>query len=228
MIVLSLFDSTGTWAAHAPLTADVYAVDLDPRPLDAARDRQLRGAHFDPVRADVRALPDWLLARWAIAKPQDRVLLMAPPCQALSRQRHLAGRQGGRTGPNRRSMTTEEGLELVRFCADFVTRWTPAVWSLENPACSLAWSVVPRRQRLLWGWYGYPAEKPTGLGGHFTPVLLPFPLPEIDPTDGGRRPSGARKGVGGVQAMPSYLRSRTPPAFARAWWAAQRVDAVVT
>jgi hypothetical protein len=221
MIVLSLFDSTGTWAALAPDDAEVYAVDLAPKPLDPARERQIRGAHFDPIAADVRSLPDWLLARWMAAKPEDRILLMAPPCQALSRQRHLAGRQGGRTGPNEPSMTTADGLDLVRWCVTFATRWTPRIWCLENPGSSLAWTITPRAQRVLLGWWGFPAEKPTGLGGDFAPVVLPFPLPEIDPTAGGRRPSGARKGVGGVQAMPSYLRSRTPLGFAQAWWASQ-------
>lgn len=98
----------------------------------------------------------------------------------------------------------------------------PRVWCLENPGASLAWTVLERRQRVLLGWWGFPALKPTGLGGDFEPVQFPYPLPEIDPTAGGRRPSGAVKGRGGVQAMPSYLRSRTPPDFARAWWAAQQ------
>lgn len=71
------------------------------------------------------------------------------------------------------------------------------------------------------GWWGFPAEKSTGLGGDFELVAIPSPLPIIGPTAGGRRPTGAVKGKGGVQAMPSYPRSRTPPDFAEAWWAAQ-------
>lgn len=220
MIVVSLFDSTGTWAAFAPPDAEVYALDLTPKPLEWARDRQARGEHFDSLACDVRAIPDWLMARM-IARQHELLLLMAPPCQALSRQRHLAGRQGGRTGPNAPSMTTEDALDLVRLGLDLVRRLEPRIWCMENPGSSLAWTLTPRVQRLLLGWFGFPAEKPTGLGGDFAPVPLPFPLPEIDPTAGGRRPSGAVKGKGGVQAMPSYLRSRTPPAFAEAWWRAQ-------
>ena len=213
MVVWSLFDSTGTWAAFAPPDAEVYAVDLTPKPLMWS---VARGVHH--VQADVRAVR-------MLGLPRPDVLLMAPPCQALARQRHLAGRQGGRTGPCPPSMTTEEGLALVRVCLDLADHLRPVVWCLENPASSLAWSIVPRVQRVLLGWWGFPALKPTGLGGSFAPVPLPFPLPEIDPTDGGRRPSGAVKGKGGVQAMPSYLRARTPPGFARAWWAAQTLGA---
>lgn len=121
----------------------------------------------------------------------------------------------------RQHMTTEQGLELVHLCLHLAAVMQPRVWCLENPGSSLAWTVTPRIQRVLLGWWGFPALKPTGLGGDFEPVALPFPLPEIDPTAGGRRPSGAVKGKGGVQAMPSYLRSRTPPDFARAWWTAQ-------
>jgi len=209
VIVVSLFDATGTWASFAPDGATVYAVDLTPKPLEWSRARGVQH-----IAADVRAVP-------SLGLPRPDVLLMAPPCQALARQRHLAGRQGGRTGPCALSMTTDEGLALVRLCCDLAAHFQPAIWCLENPASSLAWTVLPRRQRVLLGWWGFAAEKPTGLGGDFELVALPCPLPEIDPTDGGRRPSGAVKGRGGVQAMPSYLRSRTPPGFARAWWAAQ-------
>ena len=209
LTVVSLFDSTGTWAAFAPPEATVYAVDLEPKPLEWSRARGV--IH---VQADVLDL-----LRLDIPRPD--VLLMAPPCQALSRQRHLAGRQQGRTGPNPPSMTTQHGLALLHFCLRVAAWARPAVWCLENPGSSLAWTVTPRIQRVLLGWWGFPALKPTGLGGDFEPVALPFPLPEIDPTAGGRRPSGAVKGKGGVQAMPSYLRSRTPPDFARAWWTAQ-------
>ena len=208
MIVLSLFDSTGTWAAFAPPGAEVYAVDMAPKPLEWSRSRGV--VHIAGRLPDVAA-----------ELPRPDVLLMAPPCQALSRQRHLAGRQQGRTGPNAPSMSTDEGLALVRWCVEYATATRPRVWCLENPGSSLAWTVTPRVQRVLLGWWGFAAEKPTGLGGDFAPVAPPFPLPDIDPTAGGRRPSGAVKGKGGVQAMPSYLRSRTPPDFARAWWAAQ-------
>lgn len=219
MIVWSLFDSTGTWAAFAPSGATVYAVDLNPKPLEWSRARGV--VH---VGADV-ALVGWAVGlAWILlaARPRVDVLLCAPPCQALARQRHLAGRQGGRTGPCAPSMSTEDGLALVELCVLLASHLRPAVWCVENPGSSLAWTVTPRVQRVLLGWWGFPAEKPTGLGGDFELVALPFPLPAIDPTDGGRRPSGAIKGKGGVQAMPSYLRSRTPPGFARAWWAAQQ------
>lgn len=218
LIVVSLFDSTGTWAAFAPPGATVYAVDLEPKPLEWSRARGVQH-----LQGDVRVVA-WsvgLVFLLAGRAPRADVLLMAPPCQALARQRHLAGRQGGRTGPCTPSMTTEQGLELVHLCLHLAAVMQPRVWCLENPGSSLAWTVTPRVQRVLLGWWGFPALKPTGLGGDFELVALPFPLPEIDPTAGGRRPSGAVKGKGGVQAMPSYLRSRTPPDFARAWWTAQ-------
>ena len=209
MIVLSLFDSTGTWSAFAPPEATVYAVDLDPKPLEWSRARGVQH-----ITGDVRDL-------LSLDLPRPDVLLMAPPCQALSNLRHVRTVNGGKAVGGVPSMSTEEGLALVRLCARLAAWIRPAVWCVENPARSLAWSIVPRRQVVKWGWYGFPAEKPTGLGGDFAPVAIPSPLPTIDPTDGGRRPCAARPGVGGVQAMPSYLRSRTPPAFARAWWAAQ-------
>ena len=208
MIVVSLFDSTGTWAAFAPPGATVYAVDLEPKPLEWSRARGV--VH---VQGDVREVAPTL--------PRPDVLIMAPPCQALSRQRHLAGRQQGRTGPNAPSMDTATGLELVALCLRLAEAMRPAVWCLENPGSSLAWTLLERRQRVLLGWWGFPAEKSTGLGGDFELVAIPSPLPLIDPTAGGHSPTGAIKGKGGVQAMPSYLRSRTPPDFARAWWDAQ-------
>lgn len=213
MRVLSLFDSTGTWAAFAPPEADVVAVDLTPAPLEWAKARGVRH-----VAADVLALPDDLLA-WAEGCD---VLLMAPPCQALSNMRHVRTVNGSKPTPGTPSMSTEQGLALVRECLRLVATLRPAVWCLENPERSLAWDVVERRQVVKWGWYGYPAHKPTGLGGTFNLIPPPALFPAIDPTDGGKRPCAARPGVGGVQAMPSYLRSRTPPAFARAWWAAQQ------
>lgn len=209
MIVWSLFDSTGTWAAFAPPGATVYAIDLEPKPLEWA---QARGVQH--VQANVCDL-------LKLDLPRPDVLLCAPPCQALSNMRHVRTVNGGKPTEGVISMTTEEGLALVRLCVRLATWTRPTVWCVENPRKSLAWSVLPMRQMVLWGWYGYPAEKPTGLGGDFQPVAAPFPLPFIDPTEGGRRPCAARPGVGGVQAMPSYLRSRTPPAFAQAWWAAQ-------
>lgn len=102
--VLSLFDSTGTWASFAPAGAEVYAVDMQPRPLEWSRARGV--VHVAGRLPDVAA-----------DLPRPDVLIMAPPCQALARQRHLAGRQGGRTGPCAPSMSTDEGLALVRWCA---------------------------------------------------------------------------------------------------------------
>lgn len=209
MIVWSLFDSTGTWASGAPDGAEVYALDTDPKPLEWSLARGVRH-----IKSDARDI-----ARLDLPRPD--VLLCAPPCQALSNMRHVRTVNGGKATQGRESMSTEEGLALVHLCARLAAWTRPAVWCVENPARSLAWTVIPARQVLLWGWFGYPAEKATGLGGDFAPVPLPFPRPMIDPTDGGRRPCAARPGVGGVQAMPSYLRSRTPPAFAAAWWAAQ-------
>lgn len=209
MIVWSLFDSTGTWAAFAPSGATVYAVDLEPKPLEWSLARGVQ--HVQANVCDLLKLD----------LPRPDVLLCAPPCQALSNMRHVRLVNALKPKQAEPSMTTEEGLALVRLCVCLAAWTRPAVWCVENPARSLAWSVLERRQVLKWGWYGFPAEKPTGLGGDFRPVAIPFPLPIIDPTEGGRRPCAARPGVGGVQAMPSYLRSRTPPAFAQAWWAAQ-------
>lgn len=231
--VLSLFDSTGTWASFAPPGAEVYAVDMQPRPLEWSRARGVVHVQArikpDPLDGEeIRFEPGDLTVRDAVKRwPRPDVVLMAPPCQALSNLRHVRTVNGGKATPGRESMTTDEGLALVRWCVEYATAVQPRVWCLENPARSLAWTVAERRQVLLWGWFGYPAEKPTGLAGDFEAVPSPFPLPEIDPTGGllpngePRRPCALRPGVGGVQAMPSYLRSRTPPDFARAWWAAQ-------
>lgn len=209
MIVISLFDSTGTWAAFAPPGAEVYAVDLEPKPLEWSLERGVRH-----IQGDVRDV--------TLDLPRPDVLLCAPPCQALSNMRHIRLVNALKPKQAEPSMTTEEGVELVKLCLN-LARWSrPLVWCLENPARSLTWTLTEKRQQVKWGWFGFPAEKPTGLGGDFEPVVLPSPLPVIDPTEGGRRPCAARKGVGGVQAMPSYLRSRTPPEFARAWWAAQQ------
>lgn len=228
MVVISLFDSTGTWASFAPAGAEVIAVDMTPKPLTWSRTRGVQHIQArivpDPASdaEELRIEPgDLTLARALTDLPRPDVLIMAPPCQALARQRHIVGRQEGRTGPRPATMTTELGLALVRWCVAYATATRPRVWVLENPAGSLAWTVVQRRQIVKLGWWGFAAEKPTGLGGDFEVVVPPSPLPVIDPTNGGTRPSGAIKGRGGVQAMPSYLRSRTPADFAAAWWAAQ-------
>lgn len=205
--VLSLFDATGHWASGAPVAPDTEIITVDL--AGETGYRHVGASRILHFKRDVRSFepPTWWGGRCD-------VLLAAPPCEALGTLGHHARARGVAT------MTVEEGLSLVRVCLDFVARLQPAIWCVENPARSLAWTVVPRRQVVLWGWWGYPAEKRTGLGGNYHPVSAPFPLPHIDPTEGGRRPCAKR--VGGVQAMAQKDRAKTPLRFARAWWDAQQ------
>ena len=206
MRVLSLFDATGHWASGAPVGADIVTVDL----AGIHGPRLVNGRPMHHIVHDVRSFEP--PASWA---GRCDVLLGAPPCEALGTLGHHARARGVA------KMTVEQGLALVQTCLSWVERLQPSIWCVENPSRSLAWTVIPLRQVVLWGWWGYPADKATGLGGEFQPVCAPFPLPHIDPTENGRRPCALKKGVGGVQAMAHKDRAKTPLRFARAWWDAQ-------
>lgn len=76
LVCISLFDSTGTWAAFAPPGATVYAVDLEPKPLEWSNARGVRH-----IQGDVRVVA-WsvgLVFLLAGRAPRADVLLMAPP-----------------------------------------------------------------------------------------------------------------------------------------------------
>lgn len=205
MRCLSLYDRTGTWPAFAPPGWEVYALDLAPKPLEWSKARGVQH-----IAADIF---DW-------TPPWDRVdvILSAPVCAA-----------NGRLGAQARSMgtavfTVAQGRDMLTQTLDLIRQLQPSIYCIENPAYSTLWTLyggpIERKWVTKWGWYGYPAHKPMGFAGEFTPAALPFPLPEIDITGGGTRPCALRPHVGGEQAMCKGKRGRTPPDFARAWWAA--------
>lgn len=140
---------------------------------------------------------------------------LPPPCEALGVM-HARHAQNGTA-----TMTRAEGLALVETTLRIIQRFRPRVWCVENPSRSALWTLLPKRQVVAWGWYGYPGEKKTGLGGEFQPLPALFPTPWIDMTEGGRRPCALKPGVGGVQALPQNRRALTPYPFAQAWWKAQ-------
>lgn len=208
--VLSLFDRTGNWASGAPEGSEIYTVDL----LGEHGLREVRGRKMWHTPGDVRGFD--------LVGDRVDVILAAPPCQGLGKQGKQAQSEG------RSTMSEDDGLQLAQAALDLVRRLQPRVWCFENPAWSRLWTqcsprgLVERQQVVLLGWWGLPAKKPTGLGGDYEPVPTPFPIPDIDVTDGGKRPGALKSRRGGIASMSSSnpLRSTTPPAFADAWWAA--------
>lgn len=208
--ILSLFDRSGHWASGAPEGSEIYTVDL----VGEYGLREVRGRKMWHIATDIRHAD--------LVGDRVDVILAAPPCQGLGKQGKQAQSEG------RATMTEDDGLQLAQAALDLVRRLRPRVWCFENPQWSRLWrqcserGLVERQQVVLLGWWGYPAKKATGLGGDFEPVPIPFPLPEIDVTDNGKRPGALKPKRGGVASMSSSnpLRSETPGPFADAWWAA--------
>lgn len=136
------------------------------------------------------------------------VVLAAPPCQALGRLRHFS------------SMTLGEGLALVRRTVELVAAMQPRVWCVENPYGSLAGLVLGRATIVVkWSDYGWPVCKKTSLWGVFVPPV-PSTLGAI-PT----HVIGSYTNATGLRTRPRIngkLNDVTPPAFARAFYEANR------
>jgi hypothetical protein len=137
--------------------------------------------------------------------PPIHGVLAAPPCT------HLAS-SGARWWETKGPERLEDALATVFACIDIIAKVRPMWWALENP--------VGRLPRYLGKWietfqpcdYGDPYTKRTCLWGDFT---MPRRRP-VEPTEGSKLwrlgPSEDRW----------RLRSQTPPAFAQAFFEANR------
>ncbi len=191
-LILSLCDHSGVWSQpYLDAGYEVLRIDLQ-------------------SGQDVRLLPH----------RKDRVhgILCAPPCD------HLAS-SGARWWKSKGESALLESLAIVDACLRQVAIHHPAWWALENPRGRLknylgpaAWSFQPCD-------FGDPYKKSTQLWGHFTP---PKPLwadcTAVEPVRACATGSFTQQMGGRKPGTPSHTRvknerSRTPPGFARAFFA---------
>ena len=117
---------------------------------------------------------------------------------------------------------TIDGMGLIIACLRIIAITKPQFWALENPVGRLSrWMGKPQ---LIFNPcdYGDPYTKKTCLWGEFN-------LPEKNPVDpvycyasNGDRYSPVHMHTGGISVKTKELRSITPPAFAQAFYEANK------
>ena len=159
-------------------------------------------------------LPDYDVRTY---KPPERVygILVAPPCTDFS----VSGAQYWRAKDA--DGRTAESLAVVNCCLDIIEAAHPNFWCLENPVGRLP-KLIPYRLGpyiiKFHPWeYGDPYTKLTCLWGNFT---IPNRKP-VKPIKYCKQGSWIQQ-LGGKSERTKYLRSITPPGFARAFYEANK------
>lgn len=192
---------------------------------------------FADAGYDVRiiSLPEHDVRNFHWDGPQVFGILAAPPCESFSNARR------GHPTYNK-AMNRDEGLEIVRACLRIIKECKPTWWALENPATGdlkrylgdPAMTFQPyefgdgwAKKTALWGNFRHPAKK-------YTSNNRPAPVEGLYVRPGRGYPSLAFQHKSAVVNIPQFepfilyvqtdydLRSITPPAFARAFYEANK------
>ena len=185
------------------------------------------GAWSQPYREagyDVRlvTLPDQDVRTY---EPPARVpgILAAPPCTEFASS-------GARWWKDKPPEKLAEALELVATCLWIIGRTNPRWWALENPVGRLRKFIGPYRWTFHPWQFGDPWYKRTCVWGeHVRPTpLIPIHEPPLEVIDERHNP-GLPRAIRadwihrlGPSPERAALRSITPPAFARAFFEANR------
>ena len=168
--------------------------------------------------------------------PQVYGILAAPPCESFSNARR------GHPVYNK-AMNREDGLAIVRACLRIIKECNPSFWVLENPATGdlvkylgkPAMTFQPyefgdgwAKKTALWGKFNHPKKL-------YSSKDRPPALPGLYVRPGRGYPSLAFQHKSALQHMPQFepfaehiktdydLRSITPPAFASAFYEANKI-----
>jgi len=141
--------------------------------------------------------------------PQVFGVLAAPPCNDFAVSGAQYWKQKDKDG---RTLTS---LEVVTHCLRIIAEAKPVFWAIENPVGRLKrWLGEPRMYFNPCD-FGDPYTKKTCLWGNFR---IPKEKP-VKPVRVCKQGSWIQK-LGGKSAKTKYLRSITPPGFAKAFFEA--------
>jgi len=227
-LVISLFDCTGNWAAPWASYPDTDIITVDQQPVPEGYEWSGRvhiqsdlskDEGYDALKTLVSHLIEEKFPKIRI------VLLMAPPCTdfASSGARHF--KEKDKDGRTLASVALVRAA--IRFRAWLSAKNIPVIWALENPVGRLA-RLVPElgAYSLIFnpsdygGYYNPPVDaytRRTCLWGNF--VRPPFK--PVQPIKVCAQGSWVQK-LGGSSAKTKFERSKTPVAFAYAFYMANR------
>lgn len=199
MVILSLFDYTGNWAApYAEAGHDVILWDIKHDPDMFSRFCDINEANTDFFYEhifDNYGTVDGILA--------------AVPCT------DFAGSGARWWADKDKQGSTDLSLQLVYQTLRIIDLCQPYFWEIENPVGRIN-KLVPELGKPWYFqpfWYGHPYTKKTGLWGNFN---KPKPTNIVAPTEG----SMMWKKYGGKSARTKEMRSETPIGFAYAFYEA--------
>ncbi|GHT69284.1 hypothetical protein FACS1894110_18430 [Spirochaetia bacterium] len=168
-------------------------------------------------------------------EPPENVygILAAPPCEAFSNNLSFNGKKDFN-----RTMTKEQGLEIVSACLRIIDKCKPQWWALENPRGGLKKHLKHFYQFTFQPYeYGDPWTKKTDVFGYFhvpkkTHTWETCEKLELYTRPLRNKPSFAFLHKGAIKAIPQLagfkadtdaaFRAITPPGFAQAFFEANR------
>ncbi len=160
-------------------------------------------------------------------------ILAAPPCESFSN----AGR--GQAVHNQ-AMSRETGVEIVEACISIIKKCNPVFWALENPAAGELKKYLGEPVMTFQPWeYGDGWCKKTALWGKFNKPEKTVKKEDVEwlplyTRPGRKYPSLAFQHRSAINRIPQFLpfkeyvksdydlRSLTPPAFAQAFFEANK------